>query len=250
MNAFPAFLRAEWRDLAILNFEIDPSVLAALVPRGLELDPWEDRHYISLIGFRFLNTRVLGIPIPFHNDFDEVNLRFYVRRRVAEGWRHGIVFIKELVSRCAIAFAARALYNEPYIALPMQHRLEFAQDDGVVRSVTYAWTFQKRENSLTLATADIPLSTREDSIEAFFAERYWGYSVQHDGTVLEYHVDRPRWSVAAAREPRLDCDVAALYGQRFVKSLGAHPASAFYATGSPVMLSKGVRLPFEQAQRA
>ena len=38
--------------------------------------------YVSLVGFRFLNTRVLGVSIPFHRDFDEVNLRFYVRRNI------------------------------------------------------------------------------------------------------------------------------------------------------------------------
>jgi hypothetical protein len=38
------------------------------------------------------------------------------------------------------------------------------------------------------------------------------------------------------------CDVAAVYGERFVPSLGALPASAFFAEGSEVALSLGVAL--------
>lgn len=231
MNSSSPFLRVE------------PLILDALVPRGLELDLWEGRHYVSLIGFLFLNTRILGVPIPFHRNFEEVNLRFYVRRPTTEGWRRGVVFIKELVPRFAIALAARALYNEPYVALPMRHVFKWAEEDaGLVQSVTYAWTLSGRENRLTLTTTARSSPTRDGGPEAFFAERNWGYSVQRDGAVLEYHVERPRWSVAAASEARLDCDVAALYGERFVESLGAKPSSAFFAIGSGVILFKGVRL--------
>jgi uncharacterized protein YqjF (DUF2071 family) len=244
VNISSPFLRAEWRHLAILNFKVEPLILDTLVPRGLELDLWEGRHYVSLIGFLFLNTRILGVPIPFHRNFEEVNLRFYARRPTTEGWRRGVVFIKELVPRFAIALAARTLYNEPYVALPMRHRIEWAeQDSGRIQSVTYAWTCAGRANRLTLATTGSPPSpTREDSEEAFFAERYWGYSVQRDGGVLEHHVERPRWSVAAASEARLDCDVAGVFEQRLSQFLRGKPSSAFLAAGSEVKLSKGFRL--------
>jgi hypothetical protein len=243
VNGYAPFLWAEWRDLAILNFEIEPVVLDTLVPRGLELDPWQGRHYISLIGFRFVNTRVFGVPIPFHRDFDEVNCRFYVRRRAAEGWRHGVVFIKELVPRRLIALAARVLYNEPYVALPMRHHLERSEADGVqVQSATYAWTFRGCEHRVSLTSPTILSPTREGSDAAFFAERYWGYAVQRTGTVLEYHVERPRWSVAAASEAQLAGDVAAVYGTRFVQALSVPPASAYFAAGSEVTVSRGVAL--------
>src|SRR6185503_10439864 len=103
---------AHWRFLMMLNYEVDPSVLHPLVPRGTELDTWHGRTYASVVGFLFLDTRVLGLAIPFHRDFEEVNLRFYVRRREAEAWRRGVVFIKEIVPRWAIATVARVAYNE------------------------------------------------------------------------------------------------------------------------------------------
>ncbi len=120
MEPAPVFLTAEWRWLAMLNWEIDPGVLRSRIPRGTELDSWQGRTFVSIVGFRFLDTRLAGWPVPFHRDFDEVNLRFYVRRRSLDGWRRGVVFVREIVPRWGIAAVARLVYNENYIALPMR----------------------------------------------------------------------------------------------------------------------------------
>jgi uncharacterized protein len=134
------FLRAEWRHVAILNYGVDRAALAGLVPRGTELDEWKGRTYLSVVGFLFRNTRVLGLPIPFHRNFEEVNLRFYVRRRTADGWRRAVVFVKEIVPRAAVAVVARALYNENYVALPMGHEIgRAAHPPERIESVSYSW---------------------------------------------------------------------------------------------------------------
>src|SRR5205823_7666414 len=123
MGPMSPFLAAEWRNLVLLNYEIDPAVLRPLIPVRTELDPYQGRHYVSLVGFLFLKTRVLGLPIPFHRNFEEINLRFYVRHQAADGWRRGVVFVREIVPRWAIAFVARGLYNEQYVAHPMHSRI-------------------------------------------------------------------------------------------------------------------------------
>src|SRR5262245_46006244 len=147
--AWPPFLRAEWRHVAVLNYAIDPDRLAPFVPAGTELDLWQGRAYVSLVGFLFLKTTVLGLPVPFHRNFEEVNLRFYVRRRAPEGWRRAVVFVKEIVPRAAIAFTARALYNENYVALAMGHGLEWANDaPRRLSSVAYHWRHEGRELGL------------------------------------------------------------------------------------------------------
>jgi uncharacterized protein YqjF (DUF2071 family) len=242
MRGFP-FLRAEWRLLAMLNYEVERSVLASLVPRGTELDEWQGRTYLSVVGFLFLNSRVLGLPIPFHRDFEEVNLRFYVRRKTAEGWRRGVVFVKEIVPRFAIAAVARALYNENYVALPMQHEVRRAADGSArIESVSYQWSVSGRVNRLTLELASDPRALVAGGEAEFITEHYWGYSVQRNGGTCEYQVEHPPWRVAPAARAELDCDVARNYGDRFVEFLGAKPQSAFLAEGSEVAVSHGARL--------
>ena len=238
-----AFLKAEWRHVAILNYEVEPSILAALVPRGTELDEWRGHTYLSLVGFLFLGTRVLGLPIPFHRDFEEVNLRFYVRRKTEEGWRRGVVFVKEMVPRAAIAIVARALYNENYLAVPMDHEIKRAPDDSKrIESVSYGWTFAGRQNRLFVSVALAPSPLITGSHEEFIAEHYWGYSVQRDGGTCEYHVQHPPWRVASATHAELDCDAGRVYGDAFGQVLRNNPTSAFFADGSEVVVSHGIRL--------
>jgi uncharacterized protein YqjF (DUF2071 family) len=238
------FLTAEWRDLVMLNYEVDPGILAGLVPAGTELDLWQGRALVSVVGFHFRRTRVMGVAIPGHCNFEEVNLRFYVRREGPEGWRRGVVFVKEIVPRFAIAWVARALYNENYVALPMRHAVaELA--GGAGRSVGYEWRHDGRWCRVGVVTSGQAGIPPADSEATFITEHYWGYARQRDGGTVEYQVEHPQWRVSAASESRFECDVAALYGApfaRFLGVLGMPPASAFLADGSPVTVRKGVRL--------
>lgn len=224
----------------MLNYEVEAAALASFVPVGTELDLWDGKALVSVVGFLFLNTRVFGIPFPFHRDFEEVNLRMYVRRETSEGWRRGVVFIKEIVPRTGIAFVARKFYHEPYVALPMAHRIE--TENGAARSVEYAWRYGGRENRLNLVTRGPAHPLNEGSEAEFITEHYWGYNSQPDGATLEYRVEHPRWRVYDTADATLDCEVAVLYGERFREPLNRKPLSAFLAEGSVVAVYKGVRL--------
>lgn len=234
------FLTAAWRHLAMLNFEVDPDVLRPLVPAGTVLDDWQGRTFVSVVGFLFLNTRILGVGIPFHRDFEEVNLRFYVRRKVGDDWRRAVVFVKEIVPRVAIALTARELYGENYVALRMRHHIE--ADIEIAerpREVSYSWWFRGRENRLDLTVTGEPHEAAAGSEIEFITEHYWGYARRRDGRTTEYRVDHPRWKVCTASVSKLDCDVAGLYGNQFVEFLKAPPTSAFLADGSKVAVFGG-----------
>jgi len=231
------FLSAEWRYLAMLNYEIDPTILEPYVPPGTELDLWQGKTLVSMVGFLFLNTRVLGIPVPFHTNFEEVNLRFYVRRKAKEGWRRGVVFIKEIVPKPAIALVARVVYNENYVAMPMRHIVE-QNETGM--SIEYGWHFDQRWHQLKVKTQGVPQLLASGSEETFITEHYWGYARQKDGGGVEYGVEHPRWRVWQVSEYQFACDVATMYGQAFVAALQANPSSAFLAEGSAVIVRNGV----------
>lgn len=238
------FLTAAWRYLAILNYDVPPALLLPLVPRGTELDTWQGAAVASVVGFRFLDTRVLGIPIPGHRDFDEVNLRFYVRCRGEDGeWRRAVVFVRELVPRRAVAMVARLVYNEPYLAVPMRHELALAGAvEGQPGGAAYAWRLAGRWHRLEVRTRGRPFLPEETSEAAFITEHYWGYTAQRDGGTKEYRVEHPPWRVWEAEGARLDCDVRAVYGVGFAECLVARPRSAFLAEGSEVAVHRGRRI--------
>jgi uncharacterized protein len=232
------FLAAEWRYLAMLNYEVDESLLLPFVPKGTELDYWNGTLFASLVGFRFLKTKVLGLSIPFHANFDEVNLRFYVRRRQGDEVRRGVVFIREIVPRWAIAFVARTFYNENYVALPMKHELHTS---GGGLAVAYRW--QNRSwSAITLEVRGEPELALEGSQEQFITEHYWGYAAQPDGGCVEYQVTHPAWKVWSACRAEFDGDVEELYGREMAAVLKGAPASAFLADGSAVSVMRGRKL--------
>src|SRR6267154_5516135 len=141
------FLTANWRYLAMLNFAVDPKILAPHVPAGTELDFHNDKTYLSVVGFLFYHTIVCGLPIPRHRNFEEVNLRFYVRKKSADTWRRGVVFIRELVPKIAIAVTARVFYGEPYVAVPMKHDIEHVD---LRLKVEYSWRRGRNWESLRM----------------------------------------------------------------------------------------------------
>lgn len=234
----PVFLTARWTHLLMLNYEIDPAVLAPYVPAGTTLDTWQGRALVSMVGFHFLDTRVRGFAIPFHRHFDEVNLRFYVRRETPDEVRRGVVFIKEIVPKRAIAWVARTLYNENYVALPMRH------DDTLPegRDLAYQWQYDGSWYVLGGKTKGDAYLADEDAEEAFITEHYWGYARQRDGGTMEYQVEHPRWKVWQVADPVFEEDVTALYGPAFAEALSAQPTSAFVADGSAVSVRQGQRL--------
>jgi uncharacterized protein YqjF (DUF2071 family) len=240
MSDSKVFLTAEWRYLAMLNYQVDPRLLEMLAPAGTELDRRQGKTFVSLVGFRFLNTKVLGVPIPFHRDFDEVNLRFYVCRSEGSELRRGVVFVREIVPRWAIATIARVAYNEQYVSLPMSHRIG-SQCDGRL-SVEYAWRTRQRWNRLSLSTAGEPEIPQDGSEAQFITEHYWGYSAQPDGGCVEYRVAHPSWRVWASPDAKFEGDAEELYGRDLAAVLRGTPDSAFLAEGSAVTVYRGKRL--------
>ena len=245
-NLPPVFLTAWWRDLVVLNYEVDPKTLAPFLPPGTELHPWEGRTLASIVAFEFADVRVLNASFPFHRRFEEINLRFYVRRRAADGWRRGVVFVRELVPLATVAFLARQIYGEPYTALPM-HRLSRphpappsssgAAPPGSATTVRYSWYHGKVWNHVE-ATADLardPEYPEPGSEEEFITDHAYGYGTRR-GRTIEYVVEHPLWRYWKPFEARFECNPATfrtLYGEAFAPYLTS-PRSAYLVEGSPV----------------
>jgi len=231
------FLTADWRNLLMFNYAVDPGLLQRFVPKGTKLDAFEGRTYVSLVGFEFNSTRVAGVAIPFHSSFEEVNLRFYVRRQ----GKRGVVFIRELVPKFAVAAIARIAFGENYSCVPMSHSIEIRPDAGGVEA-EYCWGSGSGQCSMRIEAEKASYLPVEDSLGQFITEHFWGYAAQKDGGCLEYEVQHPRWLVREAKSAKFSGDAARYYGAEFARVLTLPLDSAFMAEGSAVTVFKGVRI--------
>lgn len=228
------FLTAEWQNLLMLNYAVEPDLLRPFVPAGTELDAHEGLIYASLIGFQFNKTRLLGRAVPFHQSFEEVNLRFYVRR----GTRRGVVFIRELVPKVAVTAIARLAYGENYSCVPMSHKLEAREGQLLLE---YSWGAGTALCTISATTTKEPYLPEKGSLGEFITEHYWGYAVRNDQTV-EYQVDHPQWQVREADSAQFSGDGARFYGTDFGGLLEHPPDSAFIAEGSAVTVFRGTHI--------
>ena len=236
----PKFLTADWRYLAMLNFEVDASVLAPHLPKGTDLDDHDGKHYLSLVAFLFLDTHVLGLPALFHQNFEEVNLRFYVRRTVGSEQRSGVVFIREMVPLFLVAEAAKITYNEPYRTVPMQHAI--VKTNGELQTVEYQFGAGREMCRAALHVDGAPIEMGRGSLEEFLCDRAWGYTRQRNGGTIEYRVEHARWRIWRATGHELVGPLETFYAPPFPAILSGAPASAFIADGSAVAVHMPERI--------
>lgn len=230
------FLTARWQNLLMLNYRCDPELLRSRVPAGVELDTFEGETYVSMVGFLFQDTRIRGISVPpWMRTFEEVNLRFYVRRKVGDEVRRGVVFVRELVPHRLTAWIARMLYGEPYSAVPMAHRVSTGES-------TYSWRLAGNAFSLSGTVQGPAQPLGEGSMEEFITEHYWGYTARGPRQTDEYRVAHPRWDVWRCDIASFTGEKTALYGPEFEATLSAEPVSALLAVGSAVEVFPGSRI--------
>lgn len=226
-----SFLKAEWRKLAIANYVVDKKILAKYIPAGTELDLWNGNCYLSIVGFMFVNTRILGFKIPWHINFEEVNLRFYVKHLENGEWKRGVVFIKEIVPKWALTFVANTVYNENYETLPMEHSWNIENDK---RTVEYKWKKHDKWNSLSITASVEKFSIDTNSETEFITEHYWGYAKVNEKKSNEYEVTHPKWEAYQVSDYKIAVDFKTAYGKEFEFLSSAQPVSVMLTEGSEI----------------
>jgi len=228
------FLSAHWEDLIMANYEVNPEVLNPYLPHGVELDFHDDKTFVSLVGFMFKKTSLFNIPIPFLGTFEEINLRFYVKRVEGNTIKRGVVFINETVPYKAVAWLANKLYKEHYIAIPTKNTIIVT---STTKNVGYQWKVNKKWNELSVKAAKEKEPMLPNSIEEFIFEHYYGYTKINQQVSQEYKVNHPRWEVNRVLDFSINCDFSAMYGEDFSFLNTQEPHSVILAEGSPVTVN-------------
>jgi uncharacterized protein len=227
------FLKANWENIVMVNYEIDPSILQPFIPKGVELDLFHGKAYISLVGFMFKNTRLFNIPIPRLGTFEEINLRFYVKRKTESEVKRGVVFINETIPYKVVAWMANTLYKEHYTVVPTKHNISKSTNS---QQIKYEWLVNKKWNSIYVEndTCAHPMIT--NSFEQFIYEHYYGYTKTGMNKTEEYHLHHPSWKIYKVLDFKIECDFKTMYGESFSTLNATKPAAVFIAEGSAVAI--------------
>jgi len=227
------FLKAYWENLVMANYEVNPDVLKSYLPKGVELDFYENKTYVSLVGFMFKQTSLFDIPIPFFGSFEEINLRFYVKRMEGEKVKKGVVFINETVPFKIVAFLANKLYKEHYISIPTKHKIQIDENKNII----YEWKINKAWNSIHVIADKNKLEIAPASIEEFIFERYFGFTKLSNDCTQEYRINHPKWVTNNIVHNYINCDFESMYGPAFSNLSRQKPDSVIFAEGSSVSVN-------------
>lgn len=227
------FLSANWNDIVMINYEAPKDCLIPYIPYGTELDDFEGKFYVSLVGFKFLKSKIFNVAIPFLGSFDEVNLRFYVKRKVNNEIRRGVVFISEIVPFKTVAILANVLYKEHYLACKMESDINIKNDS---KHLKYGWQFLN-ENYFIKATFSNKCQELYPNTHSYFIyEHYYGYTKVNDKTTWEYKVNHATWKINEVIDFDVKCDFDKVYGNNFSFLNEQKPHSIYNAIGSRVTI--------------
>lgn len=226
-----SFLTAQWNNLALINYEIDAKILEYYVPKGTEIDNWNGKCYVSLVGFMFENVKLLGMKIPFHINFEEVNLRFYVKRFENNEWKRGVVFIKEIVPKPALTLVANTIYKEHYQTRPMKHSIIENKNS---KDFVYQWKTKNKWNTILVETEKNPIEIEVKSEAEFITEHYFGFTKVNNEKTYEYEVKHPRWQQYNVTNHQVDVNFGEVYGNEFEFLNQQKPISVMLAVGSEI----------------
>lgn len=225
------FLKANWENIIMANYEIDPQVLIPFLPKGVDLDLFEGKCYISLVGFMFKNTKLFTIPIPKFGTFEEINLRFYVTRKEGNTTKRGVVFINETIPYPIVAWVANKLYNEHYTVVPTKHEII---DEKLFKKVKFEWLLNKKWNSIAVTSSNRSEKMKQNSLESFIYEHYYGYTKIAKNKTEEYKLQHPSWNISEVMDYKIECDFEMMYGKSFSILNQTEPEAVFIADGSAV----------------
>ena len=224
------FLRANWENLIMANYEMEPTALEPYLPKGVELDFYNNKTYVSLVGFMFKKTRLFGVPIPFFGSFEEINLRFYVKKIEDGKIKKGVVFINETVPFKIVALLANKLYKEHYISIPTKNSIEITEH----KHIKYEWNINDKWNSITVKSDTNKYKIEQSTIEEFIFERYFGFTKISASSTQEYKIRHPKWMTHKILDRHIDCDFKSMYGDAFSGLNNQTPDSIILAEGSQV----------------
>jgi uncharacterized protein YqjF (DUF2071 family) len=227
------FLKASWENLIMANYEIEPSILEPYLPKGVELDFFNNKTYVSLVGFMFNKTRLFGVPIPFFGSFEEINLRFYVRKVENRKIKKGVVFINETVPFKVVALLANKLYKEHYISIPTKNTIDITEH----KNIKYEWKVDNKWNSIAVKSDTDKYKIEQATIEEYIFERYFGFTKLSNFSSQEYKINHPKWMINKVLNTHINCDFRTIYGDAFLVLNNQKPDSVLLAEGSQVSVN-------------
>ena len=227
------FLESKWQRLVSINYVVDAKILEPYIPAGTELELFNNKCFVSLVAFRYDDTKLLRFKVPFHTQFEEINLRFYVRRKLPNRqWRSEVAFTKLFFPKPALSAVANSIYKENYETRRMRHTWK---EDEKFLYTSYGLN-KSHWHQFSIISEKDPIPIEFNSPAYFFSKHYWGTSQIDSKASTEYMIEHPEWFTYETVKADINFDFGLLFGDDFESLTNSKPDSVQMFDGSDVTI--------------
>lgn len=175
-----------WKELLFMHWEIKPDDIRPLIPKGMELDTFENKAWIAVVPFLMSNVKPrYTFSVPWISYFLELNVRTYVKI----GDKAGVYFLSLEASNPLAVRIARKLFYLPYMDANMR------MEKGHYYSSRTHKNQPKAEFEAIYQPVSEPFYSKKGSLEHWLTERYCLYSVDNHGNIYRGDIHHQQWSL-------------------------------------------------------
>jgi len=223
------FMKGNWEHLVIQTFTCNPEILKEYLPNDIELDLYQGKALFSMVAFTFSKVSFFGIKVPFHQEFGEINFRFYARSKIDN--TKGVVFIREFAPKPLIAFVANTIYNEPFYYKNIKKNI---LQSATQKKVTYKFN---KNNEISVQAHSHSKPTQKNSLQEFIVDRYIAFVKGRNNTTYQYKINHRPWQLHQIKKCKITIKVLELLPEVFKNS---EHITTYFVDGSAVTIQKGI----------
>jgi uncharacterized protein YqjF (DUF2071 family) len=205
----------EWNNALFLHYQVDLNELRKFVPEELEIDRFEGKPWVSVVAFTMEKMRPKHMPsFPPISDFDEINIRTYVK----SNGKTGVYFLSIEAGKRISCKVAKGISELPY-------RL------SAIKRTEHRFQSQNQEfnDHLEIEFKIGKKPTEKSELDKWLTERYALFQ-DTGNSINEFEIHHLEWPVNEMELQSLD-----IRYPRFSKLINEKPSKTHYSKGVKVI---------------
>jgi len=205
----------EWNNAIFLHWQVELTELEKFVPKDLEIDLFEGNPWISVVAFTMENIRPKNLPpFPPISDFDEINIRTYVKSNN----KTGVYFLSIEGGTSLSCKIAKGISELPYRYSKIERTENHYESSNSEFNdkLDIEFTIGKELNEKT-------------ELDKWLTERYALFQ-DTDRAINEFEIHHLEWPINEITLKKVELDY-----QRFDKLINNSPNKTQYSKGVKVI---------------
>lgn len=205
----------EWNNAIFLHYQVDLTELKKFVPEELEIDLFEGKPWVSVVAFTMEKIRLKNLPaFPPISDFDEINIRTYVKSKN----KTGVYFLSIEGGKSLSCKVAKGISELPYRYSKINRTEQNYQSQN-----------SEFKDNLNIEFKIGMELTNKTELDKWLTERYALFQETNE-SINKFEIHHLEWPINEINLQKLELNYP-----RFKKLINEKPSRTNYSKGVKVL---------------